>query len=29
LGHAPRVSFEEGMRRTLEWYRHANAAALR
>jgi nucleoside-diphosphate-sugar epimerase len=21
LGHAPRVSFEEGMRRTLEWYR--------
>jgi nucleoside-diphosphate-sugar epimerase len=22
LGHAPRFSFEEGMRRTLEWYRH-------
>jgi nucleoside-diphosphate-sugar epimerase len=21
LGHAPRYSFEEGMRRTLEWYR--------
>ena len=21
LGHAPRFSFEEGMRRTLEWYR--------
>jgi UDP-glucose 4-epimerase len=21
LGHAPRVSFEQGMRRTLEWYR--------
>ena len=23
LGHAPRFSFEEGMRLTLEWYRHA------
>jgi UDP-glucose 4-epimerase len=23
LGHAPRFSFEEGMRRTLEWYRSA------
>ncbi|MGD0500782.1 MAG: SDR family oxidoreductase [Bryobacteraceae bacterium] len=23
LGHAPRFSFEEGMRRTLEWYRQA------
>jgi UDP-glucose 4-epimerase len=22
LGHVPRVSFEEGMRKTLEWYRH-------
>jgi nucleoside-diphosphate-sugar epimerase len=22
LGHAPRFSFEEGMRLTLEWYRH-------
>jgi UDP-glucose 4-epimerase len=22
LGHAPRYSFEEGMRLTLEWYRH-------
>jgi nucleoside-diphosphate-sugar epimerase len=22
LGHAPRFSFEEGMRQTLEWYRH-------
>jgi UDP-glucose 4-epimerase len=21
LGHAPRYSFEEGMRLTLEWYR--------
>jgi UDP-glucose 4-epimerase len=21
LGHAPRFSFEQGMRRTLEWYR--------
>jgi nucleoside-diphosphate-sugar epimerase len=21
LGHAPRFSFEDGMRRTLEWYR--------
>jgi UDP-glucose 4-epimerase len=24
LGHTPRFSFEEGMRRTLEWYRHAH-----
>ncbi len=24
LGHAPRYSFEEGMRLTLEWYRQAN-----
>jgi UDP-glucose 4-epimerase len=23
LGHAPRFSFEEGLRRTLEWYRQA------
>jgi UDP-glucose 4-epimerase len=23
LGHAPRFSFEEGMRRTLEWYRNS------
>ena len=23
LGHAPRFSFEEGMRRTLDWYRTA------
>jgi UDP-glucose 4-epimerase len=22
LGHAPRFTFEEGMRKTLEWYRH-------
>ena len=27
LGHAPRYSFEEGMRLTLEWYRQAAAAA--
>jgi UDP-glucose 4-epimerase len=26
LGHAPRFSFEEGMRRTLEWYRTFAAA---
>jgi UDP-glucose 4-epimerase len=26
LGHAPRFSFEEGLRRTLTWYRHAAAA---
>jgi len=26
LGHAPRFSFEEGMRRTLEWYRKAGQA---
>jgi nucleoside-diphosphate-sugar epimerase len=25
LGHSPRFSFEEGMRRTLEWYREASA----
>jgi UDP-glucose 4-epimerase len=25
LGHAPRFSFEEGMRRTLEWYRRQGA----
>ena len=24
LGHAPRFSFEEGMRRTLEWYRQSS-----
>jgi UDP-glucose 4-epimerase len=29
LGHAPRYSFEEGMRRTLEWYRQAFAPAER
>jgi len=23
LGHAPQVSFEEGLRRTIEWYRQA------
>jgi UDP-glucose 4-epimerase len=23
LGHAPRFSFEEGMRLTLEWYRNS------
>jgi UDP-glucose 4-epimerase len=23
LGHAPRFGFEEGMKRTLEWYRRA------
>jgi nucleoside-diphosphate-sugar epimerase len=23
LGHAPRISIEEGLRRTLEWYRLA------
>jgi nucleoside-diphosphate-sugar epimerase len=28
LGHAPRFSFEEGMRRTLEWYRRASVASL-
>jgi len=27
LGHAPRFSIEEGLRRTLEWYRHAERAA--
>jgi UDP-glucose 4-epimerase len=26
LGHAPRFSFEEGMRRTLEWYRQERLA---
>jgi UDP-glucose 4-epimerase len=26
LGHAPRFSFEEGMKRTLEWYRAAHPA---
>ena len=26
LGHAPRFSFEEGMRRTLDWYRTSHAA---
>jgi UDP-glucose 4-epimerase len=26
LGHAPRYSFEEGMRLTLEWYRQHAAA---
>ena len=26
LGHAPRFSFEEGMRKTLEWYRAAMTA---
>jgi nucleoside-diphosphate-sugar epimerase len=25
LGHAPKFTFEEGMRATLEWYRQANA----
>jgi len=23
LGHQPRFTIEEGLRRTLEWYRHA------
>jgi UDP-glucose 4-epimerase len=27
LGHAPRFSFEEGMRLTLEWYRRRNSTA--
>jgi UDP-glucose 4-epimerase len=27
LGHAPRYSFEEGMRLTLEWYRHHAAVS--
>jgi len=27
LGHAPRYSFEEGMRLTLEWYRHHTRVA--
>ena len=27
LGHAPRFSFEEGMRRTLEWYRTVNRSS--
>ena len=27
LGHDPRFSFDEGMRRTLEWYRHSVQAA--
>jgi UDP-glucose 4-epimerase len=29
LGHAPRFSFEEGMRRTLEWYRNQNGGLQR
>jgi nucleoside-diphosphate-sugar epimerase len=29
LGHAPQFSFEEGMRRTLEWYRHSSSATAR
>ena len=28
LGHAPRFTFEEGMRRTLEWYRDSGQAAV-
>jgi UDP-N-acetylglucosamine/UDP-N-acetyl-alpha-D-glucosaminouronate 4-epimerase len=27
LGYQPIVSFEEGLRRTVEWYRTAGAAA--
>jgi UDP-glucose 4-epimerase len=27
LGHAPRFSFEDGLRRTLEWYRHSRKEA--
>jgi nucleoside-diphosphate-sugar epimerase len=27
LGHSPRFSIEEGLQRTLEWYRHAGRAA--
>ncbi len=26
LGHAPRFTFQEGLRRTLEWYRHSVSA---
>lgn len=29
LGHAPRFSFEEGLRLTLDWYRHAKQAGER
>jgi UDP-glucose 4-epimerase len=29
LGHAPRFSFEEGMRRTLEWYRQSSRPGAR
>jgi UDP-N-acetylglucosamine/UDP-N-acetyl-alpha-D-glucosaminouronate 4-epimerase len=29
LGHAPKFSFEEGLRRTLEWYRNRSSAAVR
>ena len=29
LGHAPKFSFEEGLRRTLEWYRNRRSAAVR
>ena len=28
LGHAPRFTIEEGLKRTLEWYRQAQAAHL-
>lgn len=28
LGYAPTVSFEEGLKRTIEWYRTANTAAI-
>jgi UDP-glucose 4-epimerase len=28
LGHAPRFTFEEGMRRTLEWYRNAHHSSI-
>jgi nucleoside-diphosphate-sugar epimerase len=27
LGHAPKFSIEEGLKRTLEWYRHAQGAS--
>jgi nucleoside-diphosphate-sugar epimerase len=28
LGHAPKFDIEEGLRRTLEWYRDRRAAAV-
>ena len=26
LGHSPRITIEEGLRRTLEWYRRSGSA---